>query len=77
MIAVLDYLEQDVLEHPEKIVALPQSLLFKLQNTLQTVPLPDSADDFAMDEDEAAEYDELMAKVKAERQTNSVANDGE
>lgn len=77
MLAVLDYFEQDMLKHPEKVVPLSQSLLSKLHETLQDVPLPDPDDDFAMDEAEAAEYEALMTKVEAERQAKLTAKDSE
>jgi antitoxin PrlF len=81
MLAVLDYFEQDMLKHPEKIVLLPERLISRMQQATESVPLPDPEDDFEMDEAEAAEYAELAAEVRAERQaahgSAGVTRDGE
>lgn len=48
-----------------------------MQQATESVPLPDADDDFEMDEAEAAEYAELAAKVRAEREYVGTASDGE
>ncbi len=77
MLAVLDYFEQDMLKHPEKIALLPEHLIARMQQTTEDVPLPDADDDFEMDEAEAAEYAELAAEVRAERESVGATGDGE
>lgn len=77
MLAVLDYFEQDMLKHPEKIVLLPEGLIARMQQATESVPLPDADDDFEMDEAEAAEYAELAAEVRAERESVGAVSDDE
>ncbi len=77
MLAVLDYFEQDMLKHPEKIVLLSERLISRMQQATESVPLPDADDDFEMDEAEAAEYAELAAEVRAERESVGAVSDDE
>lgn len=77
MLAVLDYFEQDMLKHPEKVVLLSESLIARMQQATTGVPLSDADDNFEMDKAEAAEYAELVAEVRAEHQSTGVVSDGE
>ena len=73
MLNVLDYFEQDIMKHSEKIVPLPESLISRLIAATEGVPLPSPEDNFEMDEIEAAEHAEIAAEVKAEmRQSESI-----
>ncbi|PZO55135.1 MAG: hypothetical protein DCF15_11160 [Phormidesmis priestleyi] len=77
MLAVLDYFEQDMIKHSEKIALLSDGLISRMQQATESVPLPDVEDDFEMDEAEATEYADLAAEARAERESVGVTSDGE